>query len=365
MPDPTDITAYDFALPEDRIAQTPADRRDEARLMVVDRRTHRVHHHRFRDLPEVLSSNGPVSFIRNAVAVFKARLRGRRPTGGQVECLLLRPGSDFSLWWCLLRPGNKLRPGAEFHIEPGVRATVEAVEPADGESLVRFHGLPEGGVMELADCRGEVPLPPYIRRGRAHPLAGMDEERYQTIYADLREKGAVAAPTAGLHFTVDLLSRLEAAGHAFHDLFLDIGAGTFRPIQTQDLRQHTMHSESYRIPPSTVASILRPPGPLFAVGTTSLRAIESFHRTSWPSTALSSGSSICGVASLFIFPPAHFQVDGLITNFHLPRSTLLCLVAAFLEPGGTGGIAWLKELYAEALALDYRFFSYGDAMLIR
>ena len=214
-----------------------------------------------------------------------------------------------------------------------------------------------------------MPLPPYIERSIDDPRRSADNERYQTVYADYDKRVAVAAPTAGLHFTPDLIHQLEARGAQFHDLTLQVGIGTFHPIQVDNILDHNIHHEWYEIPASAYNALQQTsPGPRVAVGTTSVRSIEDAMRRvqAQSSNCLTPSGSVQAEADIFIYPPADFlAVDALITNFHLPKSTLLCLVSGFLSPGDNSGIQWLLELYAEAIAHNYNFYSYGDAMLIR
>ncbi len=355
---------FDFELPPEHIAQVPADRRDASRLMCVDRATGEVTHHRFHELPELLPPR--TRLFRNNAAVLPARLKAVRPSGGAVECLLLHPcADDPDRWWCLLRPGKKLPEGATFGIEGRFLATVEH-KPPRGPSLVRFEVAEGQSVTALAQALGEMPLPPYIRRDRSE-LAQLDRERYQTVYAEPGQHVAAAAPTAGLHFTPELLQRLEHAGFRSYDLSLHVGLDTFQPIQTDAVEDHPIHTETYVIPPETLAQLDDPSaGPRLAVGTTSLRAVEDFSRKVAAGQTPATDQPFVAQADLYIYPPGEFaRAELLITNFHLPRSTLLCLVSAFLTPGRTEGIDWLKALYAQAITQGYRFFSYGDAMLIR
>lgn len=350
---------FDYALPPHLIAQVPAARRDASRLLVVDRQRHTIAHHTFADLPSFLRP-GDILF-RNNASVLPARLHARRPTGGQVECLLLRPADGEAVWRCLVRPGKKLPVGAEFrHPSDAFRATIVARE-ADGSALVRFvtkHGDP---ITEVANRLGEVPLPPYISRDD-DSRRELDRERYQTVYADRQRQVAVAAPTAGLHFTPGLLETLAGNGVRTADVTLHVGLGTFKPIATATIEAHDIHRELYEMSASTQELLFRPgAGRRVAVGTTTVRCVEDF----LAAHAAPRAHAHVAEAGIYIYPPRGFQgVDALITNFHQPRSTLLCLVSAFLAPGSIDGVAWLKEIYAEAIRLEYRFFSYGDAMLI-
>ena len=373
---------FDYPLPDRLIAQKPADRRDDSRLLVVHRATRTVEHRHFRDLPDYLRAGD--CLFRNNAAVIPARLHATRPTGGQVECLLLRPfwsagdparetaecaaGSprlQEDEWWCLLRPGKKLPVGSTFGLAGIFTGTVRE-KTTDGLVRVAF-ATPDGDILAVANRIGEMPLPPYITARHDAAERDLDRERYQTVYADRGHQVAAAAPTAGLHFTPELLTQLAAAGVEFADLTLHVGLGTFRPISTENIEEHAIHRETYEIPAPTQRALFTPPGRRIAVGTTAVRSIEDFlsiHSTP-PAVNPPPESAFLSEAGIFIYPPREFRgADALITNFHQPRSTLLCLVAAFLAPGSTEGIAWLREIYADAVAREYRFFSYGDAMLI-
>jgi len=358
----TPTSRFDYHLPAELVAQTPAERRDGSRLLVVDRAAHTVEHRMFDELPNFLRPGD--TLFRNNASVLPARLRGKRATGGAVECLLLRKsgaGADGELWQCLVRPGRRLPAGAEFEAAEGaLRGRVESVV-GDGSVLVRFESRPGESVADAANRAGEVPLPPYIVRTDAS-RRDMDRERYQTVYANPERRVAVAAPTAGLHFTPGLLASIGARGVRTADLTLHVGLGTFRPMATENVEDHPIHGEVYEIPAATQRALFPPlAGRRVAVGTTTVRSIEDFlacHREPLGTTHIAE-------ASLFVHPPFAFRgVDALITNFHQPRSTLLCLVAAFLAPGSSDGIGWLMDIYADAVARRYRFFSYGDAMLI-
>ncbi|WP_309384052.1 tRNA preQ1(34) S-adenosylmethionine ribosyltransferase-isomerase QueA [Cerasicoccus frondis] len=354
---------FDYPLPEELIAQAPADRRDHSRLMVVNRATGEITHTHFRNLPEFLPA---CRVFRNNACVFRARLPAKRPTGGAVECLLLHPAEKPWEFWCLLKPGRRLQEGATFGVDGVFSAEVVEKRP-DGENRVRFTPLAgQDSVTGIAEMAGNLPLPPYIEQARREADASkdwssFDRERYQTVYADPARKVAAAAPTAGLHFTPELIEQLKAAGSSFHDVTLHVGLDTFRPISVDRIEDHEIHREFYEIAETTrQALVTETGGPRLAVGTTSLRAVEDYARK-MPDAS----GPFAAEADIFIYPPAQFQlIDSLITNFHLPRSTLLCLVSGFLTPGSLDGIKWLKELYQEAISLRYRFYSYGDAMLL-
>jgi S-adenosylmethionine:tRNA ribosyltransferase-isomerase len=306
----------DYDLPQELIAQRPLPRRDESRLLVYERPTGTVRHRSFRDLPAELPAGALV--VVNDTRVVPARLRVRRPTGGEAEVLLLEPVGD-GLWEALARPTRRLRPGMRL-------GPAELVEHRGaGRWLVRLEGAPAG----------EAPLPPYI----VEPLG--DPQRYQTVYAD--EEGSAAAPTAGLHFTPELLAGLEVERITLH-----VGLDTFRPVSADDLDDHEIHSERYRVEARAWERI-RAAERVVAVGTTTVRVLESLAR----------GGPLEGRTSLFVTPGFEFRrVDALVTNFHLPRSTLLALVMAF------AGVEETRRVYREAIAERYRFYSFGDAMLI-
>ncbi len=356
---------FDYVLPPALVAQFPAERRDQSRLLVVDRATRRVSHHTFADLPRFLRPGDVM--IRNNATVLPARLHALRPTGGAVECFLLRPANSNNVWHCLLRPGKKLSLGATF-TEPSGAFTARVIARETETTQVQFTTPNGEPIAEVANHLGDVPLPPYIaRRADDSPAAhaaqrARDSERYQTVYADPAKQVAVAAPTAGLHFTPELLETLRLQGVLTSEVTLHVGLGTFKPITTATIEEHAIHRELYELPLATQRALFPPcAGRRIAVGTTTVRTVEDFlarHNTPL-------GQPHFGEAGIFIFPPHHFRgVDALITNFHQPRSTLLCLVAAFLAPGTADGIARLQEIYAGAIARDYRFLSYGDAMLI-
>jgi S-adenosylmethionine:tRNA ribosyltransferase-isomerase len=335
---------YDFELPAELVAQEPLPDRSASRLMVIHRQDERIEHRRFRDLVDLVPARDLL--VVNTTRVLKARLLGKRASGAGAEILLLKPiGGDT--WEAMVSPGGKLRPGRVVEVAPDL--SVEILEITDRRTrLVRLiTPLPH---MDAIEKHGHVPLPPYIDRADTPADAG----RYQTVFA--RETGSVAAPTAGLHFSDALLEELERRGVRRADVLLHVGAGTFKPIEAEDPASHVMHEESYCVPQATADAVAATRGDghyVWAVGTTSVRALES--------AADASGAvrAAAGETRLFIRPPYPFRaVDRMLTNFHLPRSTLLMLVAAF------AGYDVTMRAYREAIAERYRFFSYGDAMAI-
>ena len=344
-----------YELPNELIAQSPADKRDQSRLLFFERSTQSISHHYFHEFPKLLPSN--LSIFRNDVSVLKARIFGKRPSGGQVECLLLSPDSPAeNTWRCLLKPGGKTAKSGTFGLENEYSATVLKSLPS-GEYLIRFELFKDQDPASLAQRIGSLPLPPYVRR----PANQEDENRYQTVYADRTKCSAVAAPTAGLHFTQEILDALKKNGHSMYDLTLSVGLGTFRPVETERIEDHPMHGEKYFLPPETKTILRNPEIKKLAIGTTCVRAIEHYLETEDANPTQSTEAE----ANLFIRPPYHFRgVDHLLTNFHLPGSTLMCLVGSFLTPDESGGITLLKRIYQEAIEKNYRFFSFGDAMLI-
>jgi len=347
MPDhpPGTRTAdYDFHLPPELVAQRPAERRDESRLMVVHRDTGAIEHRTFADLAALIPPGDALAL--NTTRVFRARLLGTRDSGAPAEIFLLRDLGD-GLWEAMVSPGGKLKPGRTVHVAPGF--DVEIVEVTERRTrVVRL--LTDAPAREAIARHGHVPLPPYIERSDA----ASDVERYQTVYA--REEGSVAAPTAGLHFTPELLARLEARGVRRAELVLHVGAGTFKPVEVEDPAEHAMHEESYEVTDDAARALseTRSRGArVWAVGTTTLRTLETVVR---PDGSYASGR---GETRIFIRPPTVVRgADRLVTNFHLPRSTLLMLVAAM------AGYELTMRAYQEAVRDGYRFYSYGDAMLV-
>lgn len=332
-----------YELPEELIAQTPLAQRDTSRLMVLDRKTGGVNHRHFFDIVDYLKPGD--CLVMNDSRVLPARLLGHRPTGGAVEVLLLRDLGE-KRWECLCKPGKKMQPGSTISFGNGeLNATVREVRE-DGNRVVEFDY--EGIFLEVLERLGKMPLPPYIKAELP------DQERYQTVYS--RELGSAAAPTAGLHFTKELLDRIREKGVRTAFVTLHVGLGTFRPVKAEDIGDHHMHSELCMMGKET-AQILNETrargGRVICVGTTSCRTLESLVREDGSYEAGSKWTDI------FIFPGYQFKaMDALITNFHLPESTLLMLVSAF------AGREHVLEAYRQAVAERYRFFSFGDAMFI-
>ena len=334
---------FDFYLPEELIAQTPLERRDASRLLTLDKHTGAVEHHHFYELPQFLHPGD--CLVLNDSRVLPARLIGRRPTGGACEVLLLVDKGD-KCWECLVRPGRKLKPGAQVIFGEGeLTASIEE-ELEDGKRLVRFDY--EGIFLEILEHLGKMPLPPYIKAEL------QDNERYQTVYSKV--VGSAAAPTAGLHFTPELLSEIRDMGVKICYVTLHVGLGTFRPVKAEDIQDHEMHSEFCMISQETADTInetKKTGGRVICVGTTSCRTIESFAAEDGTMTQRS------GWTNIFIYPGYRFKVlDALITNFHLPESTLIMLVSAL------AGREPVLAAYEEAVRERYRFFSFGDAMFI-
>lgn len=357
------LAGYDYQLPPERIAQNPAVPRDSARLLVISPTDHT--HQIFRDLPSLLLPGDLL--VMNNTRVIPARLYGRKSSGAAVEVLLVEERQP-NTWLALVKPGRRLQPGARIFFEQDTRgqedkgtrgqgegfslplllsATVLEIDEATGGRLLQFD-VPAGvSLIQLLDSFGHVPLPPYITDSQA------DIEQYQTVYA--QQPGAVAAPTAGLHFTPSLLDQLQQRGIRQAFVTLHVGVGTFRPVEVEDVKTHQMHGEWVEVSAETVQQIRETQnqgGRIIAVGTTAVRALEG---------AAESGQlqPFCGKTNLFIYPGYQWRVvEGLITNFHLPRSSLLMLVSALI------GRQRLLALYTEAIASEYRFYSFGDAMLI-
>ena len=358
------LSDFDYTLPKSLIAQEPSKKRSDSRLFVYDRKKDSIHHTRFKAIGDYLPEAS--QFFRNEVSVLKARLFGQRESGGIVECLLLNPAEAADTWWCLIKPGKKTFNAGFFTDGTHYRAEVLEASP-QGEYKVRFKLFQENNVYALAQKLGKMPLPPYIRRELDDERDKLDAERYQTVYADAAKPFAAAAPTAGLHFSEELIETLKSKGHSFYNLCLNVGIGTFQPIQVDTIEDHSIHTEFFSIETETIQALENKDGAFrIAVGTTSLRSIESYALAtkSKPDQAKIK-DCFSAQTDLYIYPPASFlKTNALLTNFHLPRSSLLCLVAAFLSPETTYGVDLLKNLYKEAIKNKYRFYSYGDAMLL-
>ena len=334
----TPTSDFWYELPEELIAQTPIERRDRSRLLCLDRHTGKTDHRSFFELPELLRRGD--CLVLNDSRVLPARLIGRKETGGVIEILLLRDMGD-DVWECLTHPGKRAKPGSKIFFGEG-EITAIVTDLADGGNrLIKF--CHNGSFMEDLERLGKMPLPPYIHKELE------DAERYQTVYS--KPRGSAAAPTAGLHFTNELLERLHAYGVEICYITLHVGVGTFRPVKADVIEEHKMHAEYFTIPKETAETIDRAKkngNRVIAVGTTTCRALESC-----------AAKPYSGFTDIFIYPGYEFKIiDGLITNFHLPESTLIMLVSAF------AGRENVLRAYKEAIAERYRFFSFGDAMLI-
>ena len=333
-----------YDLPEELIAQTPIQQRDTSRLMTLNRATGAVEHHHFYELPDFLRPGD--CLILNNSRVLPARLLGQRlPGGGACEILLLIDRGE-KVWECLVRPGKKLRPGAKVSFGDGALTAEIVGEVEGGNRLVRFDY--EGIFLEVLERLGKMPLPPYIKEEL------QDRERYQTVYSKV--VGSAAAPTAGLHFTPELLKKIEDMGVGVGYVTLHVGLGTFRPVKEENILDHELHSEFCTVPQETADLIIKTKangGRVICVGTTSCRTLESWANEDGTIDAKA------GWTNIFIYPGYKFKLmDGLVTNFHLPESTLIMLVSAF------AGQEHVMEAYKEAVRERYRFFSFGDAMFL-
>jgi S-adenosylmethionine:tRNA ribosyltransferase-isomerase len=346
-----DVSEFYYDLPTDLIAQHPATERDHSRLMVVDRRMNRITHHVFYEIVPLLRPGD--ALVVNNTRVIKARLMGRKESGGKVEVLLVeliqRISAEEEVWNCLVRSSKRLHPDTILAFDPDLAG--EVVNGQEGTVTIRFRS--QRDVRRTLEQIGHVPLPPYIKR-KPGPELRTDKDRYQTIFAT--RDGAIAAPTAGLHFTPSLVDKIGRAGVSIIPLTLHIGIGTFLPIRSARVEDHCMHEEAFDIPPATaeaINSVKEQGGRIIVVGTSATRALESSVDTR--------GFVVSGHRNtdLFIYPPFRFRViDALVTNFHLPGSTLLMLVSAF------AGKDLIWRAYEEAIKHGYRFYSYGDAMMI-
>ncbi|MCF8118969.1 MAG: tRNA preQ1(34) S-adenosylmethionine ribosyltransferase-isomerase QueA [Deltaproteobacteria bacterium] len=346
------IRDYEYHLPQELIAQAPVTRRDQSRLLTVDRERGTLSDQHFFQLPDLLEPGDLL--VANNTRVVQARIYGRKESGGRVEVVVLEhpqtktPNPETRL--CLMKSSKRPKPGSRLFFENGLTGVVEGHAE---RGLVRITFRGEQGIDAFLEQAGGLPLPPYIKRDAESPLNALDRERYQTIYSE--NPGAVAAPTAGLHFTKPLMERLAQRGVSVTYLTLHVGYDTFRPVEADDIREHTLGGEYYRVEDETADRINRTRkngGRVFAVGTTVVRTLEA---------SQSRGRVVPGTGhtTLLITPGHRFgAVDGMITNFHLPKSSLLFLVAAF------AGLDLIQKAYAHAVLNRYRFYSYGDAMLI-
>ena len=335
---------FDYELPEALIAQSPAEKRDHSRLMAIDRQTGDITDTFFYHITDYLKPGDLL--VMNNTKVLPARIFGRKKeTGGKVELLLLKR-LDENRWETMVKPGKKAKPGAVITFDHGLEGTIEATIDG-GLRVIRF--AYEGVFEEILDAIGTMPLPPYIHETLK------DQSRYQTVYAEI--EGSAAAPTAGLHFTPELLKKIENMGVATEKVTLDVGIGTFRPVKADQIADHQMHSEHYRLPSETAAAIVKTKaegGRVIAVGTTTVRTLESVAQKHNGEIVADSGNT-----DIFIYPGYDWQVvDALITNFHLPKSTLLMLVSSFYDREK------VLAAYRHAVEEHYRFFSFGDAMFL-
>ncbi|MDK4521280.1 tRNA preQ1(34) S-adenosylmethionine ribosyltransferase-isomerase QueA [Fusobacterium necrophorum] len=340
----TKLQDYDYDLPEELIGQSPREPRDHAKLLLIDRKTKKLEDKYFYDILDYLQKGDVL--VRNSTKVIPARLYGQKETGGVLEVLLVKR-KDLDTWECLLKPAKKLKLGQKIWIGPNAELVAELLEiQEDGNRILKFSY--EGSFEENLDRLGTMPLPPYI----VEKL--QNQEMYQTVYAKRGE--SVAAPTAGLHFTKELLEKIQKKGIEIVDIYLEVGLGTFRPVQTEDVLNHKMHEELFEIPPEAAEKINRAKAEgrrIISVGTTTTRALESSVDENGILLAQKKNTDI------FIYPGYRFQmVDALITNFHLPKSTLLMLVSAFSER------EFMLDVYHHAVEQEYHFFSFGDAMFI-
>ena len=345
------LSDFDYELPEELIAQMPADKRENSRMLVLNRDSHTLEHKHFYDIVDLIEPDSLL--VLNDTKVLPARLRGHKETGANIEIFLLKQTVE-DCWDVLIKPSKRVKPGTIVKVSDELSVEVLERLEDDGEWSVRL--LFEGDVLDVLHRNGNIPLPPYIeRKMQSDDLKKLDFERYQTVYA--RDEGSVAAPTAGLHFTQDILKKLADNGVEIKYVTLNVGLGTFRPVKCENVLEHKMHSEAFEISEDTACAVnnaKRDGRKIIAVGTTTVRTLETAYQQFGEVKACRSASE------LFIYPPYEFKVvDNLITNFHLPKSTLLMLVSAL------AGKEFIFEAYREAIAQKYRFYSYGDCMYIR
>jgi len=334
-----EVKDFDYFLPKELIAQKPVEPRDSSRLMVLNKKEKTIEHRIFRDIINYLGEGDLL--VRNITKVIPARLYGKKTTGANIEILLLEK-VDKGIWKALVKPGSKVKKGTEILFNDNLKAVCKDWAE-EGSRILEFNSVNDEEIFKY----GRAPLPPYVKNHK------ISIDRYQTVYS--REMGSVAAPTAGLHFTESLLKKLREKGIEFADVILHVGLGTFRPVKVEKIEEHKMHSETYYVPKETVEKIReyrKNKGRIIAVGTTSVRTLETIAR-------LPEKDRYHGKTDIFIYPPFEFKfTDALITNFHLPRSTLLMLVSAF------AGYEFILNAYRIAVKEKYRFFSFGDACFI-
>ena len=345
------IQEFDYELPEELIVQRPSEKRENSKMMVLNREKHQIEHKNFFNIVDYLDEN--CVLILNNTKVMPARLYGYKDTGAKIEVFLLKKYDDQNRWEVLIRPSKRVRVGTIINVSDELSVEVMMPLPDDGKWVVKM--IYEGDLLQILHKVGNIPLPPYIERKMAtEELRQLDFERYQTVYA--KNEGSVAAPTAGLHFTEDILNQLKSKGVEIGYVTLDVGIGTFRPVKCENILDHQMDSEAFEISEETAELINRAKAEgkkIVAVGTTTVRTLESAYKIYGEIKACKSASN------LFIYPPYKFNVvDKLITNFHLPKSTLLMLVSALATKD------FIFEGYAEAIKEKYRFYSYGDCMFI-
>lgn len=350
------LSEYDYSLPENLIAQLPADKRENSKMLVLERNTKNILHKHFYDIIELIDKNSIL--VMNNTKVLPARLIGHKDTGAKIEVFLLKQASkeDNALWDVLIKPSKRVKPDTLIKISDELSVKVSCKMEDNGEWLVELLFDKSQNLLDVLHRNGNIPLPPYIeRKMNNEDLQKLDFERYQTVYA--KDEGSVAAPTAGLHFTKEILQKLHDKNVELVYVTLNVGLGTFRPVQCENILEHKMHSESFEISPKASEQInnaIKQGKKVIAVGTTTVRTLETtFQKYGCIKPCHDS-------SELFIYPPFKFNVvDSLITNFHLPKSTLLMLVSAF------AGKDFIFEAYKTAIENKYRFFSYGDCMFIK
>ena len=346
------VSDFDYELPEELIAQLPADKRENSKMMVLERSSHKIQHKHFYDIVDLIDENSIL--VLNNTKVMPARLYGmKEETGAKIEVFLLKQ-LEGKTWETLIKPSKRVKEGTIIKISDELSAKAIEKTEEDGGWIVEM--IYEGNILEVLHRNGNIPLPPYIERKLANEdIKKLDFERYQTVYA--KDEGSVAAPTAGLHFTKEILQKLQDKGVEIAYVTLNVGLGTFRPVKCENILEHKMHSETFEISEETARKINEAKAKgkkLVAVGTTTVRTLETTYQKYGCIKACHDHSE------LFIYPPYEFKViDELITNFHLPKSTLLMLVSAL------AGKDFIFEAYKEAIKNKYRFFSYGDCMFIK